>query len=143
MNASKPSVLDLSAIRKHSQQGFTLLEVMIALAILAVASAGLVTAAGGYIKQSQRLEDKVFAAWAAENWLNELRLAEKAPEVGEASAQAEMAGRQWLLRAQVSSTSSAQLRRLDIKVYDQSLSPDPNSDSPFSAQLTAFVRSQQ
>lgn len=127
---------------RRRQQGFTLLEVMIALAILAVASAGLVTAAGGYIKQSQRLEDKVFAAWAAENWLNELRLADSAPEVGELQAQAEMAGRQWLLSAQVTRTSAEQLSRLEIKVYDQSLTPAPTVDSPFVAQLTAFLRHQ-
>ena len=40
----------------RSQQGFTLLEVMIALAILAVASAGLLTASSGYVRQSSQLE---------------------------------------------------------------------------------------
>lgn len=129
---------------RGKQQGFTLLEVMIALAILAVASAGLLTSAGAYIRQSQHLESKVFAAWAAENWLNELRLADSAPSLGESSAQAELGGRLWLLKAQVSATSADTLRRIEIKVYDQdqNLNSVPTDSSPFVAQLIAFLRSQ-
>jgi len=120
----------------RKERGFTLLEVMIALAILSVASAGLVTAAGGYLKQTQRVEDKVLAAWVADNWLNELRLADKAPVIGALKAEANMAGRQWLLKAQVSQTNSIHLKRLDIEIQRA----EDGDEGAVLSLLTAFLR---
>ncbi len=124
---------------RSRQQGFTLLEVMVALAILSVASAGLITAAGGYLKQSQKVEDKVIAAWVADNWLNELRLAETAPDSDEVKAEANMAGREWLLSAQVVDTASAHLKRIEIEVRRA----DDGDKGAVLSQLTAFLRSER
>ena len=121
------------------QQGFTLLEVMVALAILSVASAGLITATGGYLKQSQKVEDKVIAAWVADNWLNELRLAETAPDSEEVKAEANMAGREWLLSAQVIDTASVHLKRVEIEVRRA----DDGDKGAVLSQLTAFLRSER
>lgn len=124
------------------QQGFTLLEVMVALAILSVASAGLITAAGGYLKQSQKVEDKVIAAWVADNWLNELRLADTVPESEQIKAEASMAGREWALTAQVIDTASEHLKRVEIEV--RRVDEDDKGDKGAAlAQLTAFLRSQR
>ncbi len=124
---------------RSRQQGFTLLEVMVALAILSVASAGLITATGGYLKQSQKVEEKVIAAWVADNWLNELRLAETTPDSDEVKAEANMAGREWLLSAQVIDTASEHLKRLEIKVRRA----DDGDKGAVLSQLTAFLRSKR
>ena len=121
---------------KKRMVGFTLLEVMIALAILSVASAGLVSATGGYLRQTQKIEDKVLAAWVADNWLNELRLAESAPTAGGLKAEASMAGRQWDLQADVIQTNSPLLYRLEIEVRRQE---DPDA---VLTHLTAFIRAE-
>ncbi|MBB1485855.1 type II secretion system minor pseudopilin GspI [Oceanospirillum sediminis] len=124
------------AADKRRIAGFTLLEVMIALAILSVASAGLVSATGGYLRQTQKIEDKVLAAWVADNWLNELRLTERAPDVGMLKAEASMADRQWDLQADVIQTNSPLLYRLEIEVRRQE---DPEA---VLIHLTAFLRAE-
>lgn len=124
----------LSVVRQST--GFTLLEVMIALAILSVASAGLVTATGHYLRQSQLIEEKTVASWVADNWVNELRLSDRAPGEGLLKAQASMANREWDLEAQVTRTASPLLYRLEITVRQQ------NDDRPLSVQTT-FLRAER
>lgn len=127
----------------RSQQGFTLLEVMIALAILAVASAGLLTASSGYLRQSSQLEQKVVANWAAQNWMNELRLAGVSPRIGESRAEAELAGRRFQLKAQTSATESPLLVRVELQVFSHEEGDDSKAQNFALAQLTSFMRTER
>lgn len=123
---------------QSAQQGFTLLEVMIALAILAIASAGLLIASSGFVRQSSLMEQKVIAGWAADNWLTELRLASSPPSIGESRAEATLAGHRFLLKAQTQATESPHLVRVEIRVFDaEALSADA-SDYAL-ANLTSFL----
>ncbi|WP_051206171.1 type II secretion system minor pseudopilin GspI [Oceanospirillum maris] len=128
--------------RLATQKGFTLLEVMIALAILAIASAGLLTASSGYLRQSAQLEQNVVANWAAQNWINELRLVGVAPEIGEGRVEAQLAGRRFLLTSDVKATDSPFLVRVDIKVFAHE-EGQLNQGTYALAQLTTFMRSEQ
>ncbi|WP_371919319.1 type II secretion system minor pseudopilin GspI [Pseudomonas sp. MPR-ANC1] len=55
-------------------RGFTLLEVMVALTIFAVLAAAILSASRYVVQQSGAAEQRLFAAWLADNHLNELRL---------------------------------------------------------------------
>ncbi len=126
--------------RIHPQKGFTLLEVMIALAILAVASAGLLTASSGFVRQSGQLEQRVVANWAAQNWMNELRLSGTPPRIGESRAEAQLAGRRFLLKAETRSTESPLLVRVELKVFSHEKGDAVSSPDFALAQLTSFMR---
>ena len=63
-------------------RGFTLLEVLVALAIFAVVAASVLSASARSLKTAARLEDKTFATWLADNRLQEIQLADAPPVEG-------------------------------------------------------------
>ena len=102
--------------RKCRQAGFTLLEVMIALAVLAVASAGLVSAVSQNVRQGGYLEEKTLALWVAGNRLAEMRVSRAFPGKGRATDETEMGGREWKIQVETSETSHPGLRRVEVSV---------------------------
>lgn len=97
-------------------RGFTLIEVLVALAIVAF---GLV-AVFGQVSQSatsaNRLRDKTLASWVALNQITEMRLAGEFPAVGTRSDDVDMANRKWHYEVRVSETEGDYLRRADVSV---------------------------
>ena len=98
------------------QRGFTLLEVMVALVIVAL---GLM-AAFGQVNQSltvaSRLRDKTLANWVAVNQMTQLRLLGEFPAIGTRSDEMEMARTRWRYTIKVVKTPLAALRRVDISI---------------------------
>ena len=98
------------------QRGFTLLEVMVALVIVAL---GLM-AAFGQVNQSltvaSRLRDKTLANWVAVNQMTQLRLLGEFPAIGTRSDGVEMARTTWRYTIKVVKTPLAALRRVDISI---------------------------
>ena len=98
------------------QRGFTLLEVMVALVIVAL---GLM-AAFGQVNQSltvaSRLRDKTLANWVAVNQMTRLRLLGEFPAIGTRSDEVEMARTTWRYTIKVVKTPLAALRRVDISI---------------------------
>lgn len=114
--------------------GFTLVEVMVALAILAVASASLVKVASQALQQSGGLEERTIAYWVATNTLSEMRLQRDQITLGERTEVVIMAAREWEVSVSVSDTSDADLKRADVKVKLKS-----NSNVMSLASLTGFI----
>lgn len=106
----------MSAHRKANRQGFTLLEVMIALAVLSVCSAGLISAVSQTIRQGGRLEEKTLATWVANNQIAEMRATRAYPRIGRQTARASMADRDWALDIQTFRTPTRDLRRVEVGV---------------------------
>ena len=98
------------------QSGFTLLEVLVALVIVAL---GLM-AAFGQVNQtltvSSRLRDKSLAHWVAVNEMTRLRLLAEFPAIGSRSDEVEMARTNWRFTINVVKTPLDALRRVDISV---------------------------
>ena len=101
---------------KHRTSGFTLLEVLVALAVVAIALAALVSAATGQLKIAERTRDKAIAGWVAANILTDLKIRERFPEPGERTGEATMANQRFSWRALVQTTVESDLRRIDLRV---------------------------
>jgi general secretion pathway protein I len=98
-----------------SMAGFTLLEIMVALAIFATLAAAVLSASQYVLKQSSAVEQRLFAAWLADNQLNELRLQSRL-EVGQQQRLVQMDQRDWQLRQHISATDDPRLLRADVHV---------------------------
>ena len=126
--------------RKHyhpdKQRGFTLLEVLVALAILAVSSASLMISDGQSIRQVSRVQDKVIASWLAENTLNNFYIGKKWPEPGTSGNVQLWNERRWYVNTETSSTKSDKLRKIDVHIYTgDSVQPQNKVYA-----LTGFIR---
>ncbi len=101
---------------KKQVQGFTLLEVMLAMAVFAIAGVALISTAGNNLKNTSYLETKMFADWVASNQLVEATLDETWPPKNNKKGKTEMAGREWFWTQKVISTTEQNLRAIVIEV---------------------------
>jgi len=99
-------------------RGFTLIEVLVALAIVAVALAAGLRAAGVLTDNAQRLADVMAAQWCAENQLTNLRMARMFPGVGDADFSCEQLGRTYPGKLVTRPTPNPSFRRVDAVVND-------------------------
>ena len=100
---------------RHAR-GFTLLEVLVALAIFAVVAASVLSASARSLKTAARLEDKTFASWLADNRLQEMQLADTPPGEGREQGETAYAGRRWLWESEVQATSEPEMLRITVRV---------------------------
>ncbi len=98
--------------------GFTLLEVLVALAVVAIALGAGLRAAGVLTDNAARLGDVVAAQWCADNQLTGLRLARSFPGVGDADFSCEQLGRSYPGKLVTRSTPNPSFRRVDAQIRD-------------------------
>jgi general secretion pathway protein I len=96
--------------------GFTLLEVMVALAIAALSLTAVMAAMSQMVGAANSMADRTYASWIAQNEIAELRLANVVPEVSENSGNVEYAGLNWTWRTRISETGVENLYRVDVSV---------------------------
>jgi general secretion pathway protein I len=97
-------------------RGFTLIEILVALAVVAMALATGLQATGALTRQAQRQTDQWLAEMCAENELTRLRLARQLPGVGDSVVNCDQAGRNLQVRLAVSPTPNPNFRRIDAVV---------------------------
>jgi len=97
-------------------RGFTLLEVLVALAVLAIALAAVMRVTIQSIETSISLRNHLEAQWVAENRMTEHQLRRDWPSTDTTSGTTEFNGRRWFWREQVSATPIAGFRRIRIDV---------------------------
>ena len=100
-------------------RGFTLLEVLVALAVAALALGAGLRAAGVLTDNAQRLGDVVAAQWCADNQLTELRLRRLFPGVGDSDFSCEQLGRTFSGKLVTRPTPNPSFRRVDALVKDE------------------------
>ena len=96
--------------------GFTLIEVMVALAIVAISLAAGSRAASAVVDTSQRLSDVVLAQWCADNELVELRVSGQFPAVGKTPFACVQLGRTFKGTLKATPTPNPAFRRVDAIV---------------------------
>ncbi len=97
--------------------GFSLLEVLVALAIVAIALTAIVRAAGLAADASFLERERTLAAWVAANALAETLIAEPFPAPGDRHGRERMGPADYVWRMVIQPTEDPEIRRLDVRVY--------------------------
>jgi len=111
--------------RLERSRGFTLLEVMVALAIIAIGLGAVITEASRNLSNAALLEEKTLAHWVAMNKVVEFQVGDEWPGAGEQKGDVEMAGREWYWTLIVINTMDDRVRRMDVEVRTESGSERP------------------
>ena len=101
---------------RHRPGGFTLIEVLVALAVLAIALAAVMRAMGQAIDVTASLRDRNEALWVAQNRYAEHQMRRDWPAADTTDGDTVMGGKKWFWREQVSTTPEPRLRRIEITV---------------------------
>lgn len=110
-----------AGVRRLGQAGFTLVEVLVALAIVATTLIAGLQATSALTRSAERQTDRVLAQLCAENALAQLRLSRQLPDMGDALTPCEMAGRTLELRLLVQPTPNPNFRRVEVRLYREQL----------------------
>lgn len=105
---------------RRAQRGFTLLEVLVAVIVLALVMFAIVSAGARYGDSASYLRERTLALWVARNRMAEIDLAPVYPVVGRSNDTVDMGGQRWRWQAEVKTTPDENLRRVDISVYKDS-----------------------
>jgi len=114
---------DMSKTFCRSARGFTLIEVLVALAIVAITLATGIKAAGALVQNGQRLAEVSAALWCADNQLVGLKLARQFPGVGDSDFGCEQLGASYRGKLVVRPTPNPNFRRVEASVADAEGSP--------------------
>ncbi|HHM04733.1 MAG TPA: type II secretion system protein GspI [Gammaproteobacteria bacterium] len=106
-------------------RGFTLIEILVALAILATAVAAMVSGISNHINNAAYLQSRTLAHFVALNKFTELQVGGEFPGAGSRSGETLMAGRNWRWEVDISTTEDPDVHRLDIAVYSERGSENP------------------
>jgi general secretion pathway protein I len=104
---------------KLCERGFTLIEILVALAILAVALAAGMRSVAQASDAATMLKQRTLALWVAQNRLAEAQLANPWPAVGTREGAAEQARARFVWRESISGTPNPAFRKIEITVVDQ------------------------
>lgn len=124
--------------RRRPSAGFTLLEVMVALAIFAVAALALTKVSRNYLAQVDGLNDRTGAHWVAMNQASLWQIQQAWLE-GQGESTVQEQGRDWLVRWVVTPTPLAEVRRVDLQVY---VAPVREGDRPVQSLVVYLTRPQ-
>ncbi|MEN8178073.1 MAG: type II secretion system minor pseudopilin GspI [Pseudomonadota bacterium] len=125
--------MSLNTEKLDLQQGFTLLEVLVAMTVLAIALASIIKVSANQAINTEHLRDKTLAHWVAMNQIAQLQLTQQWPSAGKKSGDEEMGWHEWHWQSIVSNTPDSRVRRIQINVFR-----NRDDESPVT-QLSSFL----
>ena len=118
---------------RRSEQGFTLIEMLVALAIFSLAALALLRLGGATAANSARLNDQAVAMIVARNLAVEVLTDPQPPAFGASAGAVANAGRRWRWTRSVARSPEARIQQIEIAV-------EPDAGGPGRAALTVFRR---
>lgn len=107
-------------IRMRRQRGFTLMEMLVAVGVLAIALGAIIGNGARFANNAAGLRDKSLALFVARNRMTEIELGKAWPALGKANEDVELGDIKWTWRTEVKTTQDPGLRRIDIRVEKKS-----------------------
>lgn len=123
-------------IPSRLQRGFTLLEVLIAMAVIAIALTAIIKTGSNAAANTAYLKEKTYAHWVAMNRLSELQAKKNWPSVGTLSDTEKMMGQEWEWTQKTTETVEPNLRRVEVSVI---LADGGNEDYPLVTMIAFFL----
>ena len=110
---------------RGASRGLTLVEVLVALAVVAITLSAGLKAAGSLMNNAERLTDVTAAQWCADNQLTQLKLAGSGTplSVGDSDFACEQLGRSYLGKLVVRPTPNPNFRRVEARISDAAGQP--------------------
>ncbi|WP_336960048.1 type II secretion system minor pseudopilin GspI [Sphingobium aquiterrae] len=105
-----------SGTRQGREAGFTLLEILVALAVFSLAALALIRLQGITVRTAADLDGKAMSRIVANNLMVELQTDLTPPPMGDAAGDVENGGRSWHWTRTVAKTDDARLTRIDVTV---------------------------
>jgi len=99
--------------------GFTLIEIMVALAIIAIALGAIIESTTASNRNLQYLRDRSIASWVAANELARVRARREWNSRSNRQGSVEMAGREWRWKMQIRKTDDPDMRRIEVQVFGE------------------------
>jgi general secretion pathway protein I len=103
--------------------GFTLIEVLVALAIVAITLGAGIKAAGALADNAERLTDVSLAQWCADNQLTGIKLARPTLSIGDSDFACVQLGREYRGKLVVRPTPNPNFRRVDAQIATEAGQP--------------------
>lgn len=100
-----------------SCKGFTLLEVLVALTIVALSLGALISTSGSQATSAAYLKQKTIAHWVAMNEITQLQIEKAWPSKGDTKGTTQMAGTEWFWTLTVKETEDDNARQVELKIY--------------------------
>jgi len=112
---------------------FTLLEVMVALLIVAITMGAIVDSGGSSARNTSHLTQKTIASWIAQNQVSLYRAKRTWNDASNVTGDVDMADAAWKWKMKISKTDDPLLRRIDVDVYSK------DDDEAIMASATGFI----
>lgn len=119
---------------ERQEDGFTLIEMLVALAIFSLAALALLRLNGATVSNTARLQDQAVAQIVARNIMVETLTDPVPPSFGEEQGQVENAGRSWLWTRRTGRSPEPRIQQIEIGVR--------SAHGPEAASMTVFRRIQ-
>lgn len=101
-----------------SHRGFTLIEVLIALAVIAISLGAILSTSGSQAQQAAYLKQKTIAHWVAMNEITKLQISNAFPDLGDEKGSTEMANHEWFwTRTTKELAITKKVREVSFQIY--------------------------
>ena len=107
----------MNSNRTRRCNGFTLLEVLVALTIVSLALGALISTSGSHAGSASYLKQKTLAHWVAMNEMALLQLEQEWPGKGDRRGSTQMAGTEWYWTRTVNETEDENARAVEFRIY--------------------------